>query len=235
MPMWIVHAPEGVYSVEDKKNLTETLTQIYVEFSNLPRFYVVVRFDEYPADSMWLGGEPANDSCALSSITSRAVGSDVLGVRHQYLRRTASAVHHGPWSADGDPRRRDADRSVAGEWFEAACPVHGSRKAMGRRQRPQRLRRGRGRPHVFLADKQHVRNANTKFLRTTREGNEREFATEIGSSTESVRRGRSGEVPGTSSPFARRDCWTPWSPGRAGPFSSQHDRRHHAQAGSYSR
>jgi phenylpyruvate tautomerase PptA (4-oxalocrotonate tautomerase family) len=61
MPMWIVHAPEGVYSVEDKKNLTETLTQIYVEFSNLPKFYVVVRFDEYPADSMWLGGEPAND------------------------------------------------------------------------------------------------------------------------------------------------------------------------------
>ena len=61
MPMWIIHAPEGVYSVEDKKKLTEVLTQIYVEFVDLPKFYVVVRFDEYPADSMWLGGEPAND------------------------------------------------------------------------------------------------------------------------------------------------------------------------------
>ena len=61
MPMWIVHAPEGVYSVEDKKKITETITQIYVEFVDLPKFYVVVRFDEYPVDSMWLGGEPAND------------------------------------------------------------------------------------------------------------------------------------------------------------------------------
>jgi phenylpyruvate tautomerase PptA (4-oxalocrotonate tautomerase family) len=61
MPMWIVHAPEGVYSAEDKKNITETITQIYVEFVDLPKFYVVVRFDEYPVDSMWLGGEPVND------------------------------------------------------------------------------------------------------------------------------------------------------------------------------
>ena len=61
MPMWIIHAPEGVYSVEDKKNITEAITQIYVEFVDLPKFYVVVRFDEYPPNSMWLGGEPAND------------------------------------------------------------------------------------------------------------------------------------------------------------------------------
>lgn len=61
MPMWIVHAPEGVYSVEDKKKMTDVITDIYVEFVDLPRFYVVVRFDEYPVDSMWLGGEPAND------------------------------------------------------------------------------------------------------------------------------------------------------------------------------
>ena len=59
--MWIVHAPEGVYSAEDKKNITEAITQIYVEFVDLPKFYVVVRFDEYPVDSMWLGGEPVND------------------------------------------------------------------------------------------------------------------------------------------------------------------------------
>jgi phenylpyruvate tautomerase PptA (4-oxalocrotonate tautomerase family) len=61
MPMWIVHAPEGVYSAEDKKDISEAITSIYVEFVDLPKFYVVVRFDEYPADSMWLGGEPAND------------------------------------------------------------------------------------------------------------------------------------------------------------------------------
>lgn len=61
MPMWVVHAPEGAYSAEDKKNLTEVLTDIYVEHASLPRFYVVVRFDEYPADSMWVGGEPVND------------------------------------------------------------------------------------------------------------------------------------------------------------------------------
>jgi 4-oxalocrotonate tautomerase family enzyme len=61
MPMWIVHAPEGAYSTEDKKNLTEVLTQMYVDSVGLPRFYVVVRFDEYPPDSMWVGGKPVND------------------------------------------------------------------------------------------------------------------------------------------------------------------------------
>ncbi|MFY1621034.1 tautomerase family protein [Micromonospora sp. WMMD736] len=61
MPMWIVHAPEGVYSAEDKKKISEAITSIYVEFVDLPKFYVVVRFDEYPPDSMWLGGELAND------------------------------------------------------------------------------------------------------------------------------------------------------------------------------
>ena len=53
MPMWIVHSPEGVYSADDKKTITEVITQIYVDFVDLPKFYVVVRFDEYPADSMF--------------------------------------------------------------------------------------------------------------------------------------------------------------------------------------
>ncbi|WP_026306674.1 tautomerase family protein [Smaragdicoccus niigatensis] len=61
MPMWIVHAPAGVYSTEDKKNLTEIITQFYVDTVALPKFYVVVRFDEYPVDSMWVGGQPVND------------------------------------------------------------------------------------------------------------------------------------------------------------------------------
>lgn len=61
MPMWIVHAPEGAYSAEDKKNMTDAITQIYVDFVQVPRFYVVVRFDEYPVDSLWVGGEPVND------------------------------------------------------------------------------------------------------------------------------------------------------------------------------
>ncbi len=61
MPMWIIHAPEGVYSNEDKKDITEMLTQFYVEGVQLPKFYVVVRFDEYPLDSMWVGGKPVND------------------------------------------------------------------------------------------------------------------------------------------------------------------------------
>jgi phenylpyruvate tautomerase PptA (4-oxalocrotonate tautomerase family) len=61
MPMWIVHAPEGVYSTEDKKNITEIITQFYVDTVALPRFYVVVRFDEYPVNSMWVGGVLVND------------------------------------------------------------------------------------------------------------------------------------------------------------------------------
>jgi 4-oxalocrotonate tautomerase family enzyme len=61
MPMWKIYVPEGAYSKEQKKAFTDAITDTYVDFAGLPRFYVVVVFHDQPADSIWIGGEPAND------------------------------------------------------------------------------------------------------------------------------------------------------------------------------
>ncbi|GAB6919834.1 tautomerase family protein [Rhodococcus erythropolis] len=61
MPMWKIYAPEGAYTKEQKKAFSDSITQIYVDFADLPRFYVVVVFHEQPLDTIWVGGEPAND------------------------------------------------------------------------------------------------------------------------------------------------------------------------------
>lgn len=61
MPYWKIYAPEGTYSTEDKRAMSKAITDIYVEFAELPRFYVVVLFEPRPADTIWVGGEPANN------------------------------------------------------------------------------------------------------------------------------------------------------------------------------
>ena len=156
MPMWIVHAPEGAYSVEDKKNLTEAITQIYVEFVDLPRFYVVVRFDEYPGDSMWLGGEPANDFVrfVVDHIARQMDDPAFRELAMTVVCRPARALYHRAWPAHRDPHRRDGDGSVAGQWNQAACPVLGGRKAMGQRQRTQPVRPRRDPPRAITLIKQ---------------------------------------------------------------------------------
>jgi phenylpyruvate tautomerase PptA (4-oxalocrotonate tautomerase family) len=60
MPYWKIYHPQGAYSREDKRAFSEAITEIYTEFARLPRFYVVVLFEERPPDSIWVGGEPAN-------------------------------------------------------------------------------------------------------------------------------------------------------------------------------
>lgn len=60
MPYWKIYSPEGTYTKEDKRAMSTAITDIYVEFAELPRFYVVVLFEDRPADTIWVGGEPAN-------------------------------------------------------------------------------------------------------------------------------------------------------------------------------
>ena len=58
MPLWKVYHPEGAFTVEDKKVLSERITRIY---RGLPAFYVSVVFQEVPKNSLYVGGEPADD------------------------------------------------------------------------------------------------------------------------------------------------------------------------------
>ncbi|AEF40636.1 tautomerase family protein [Hoyosella subflava] len=61
MPMWKIYVPAGAYTKEQRKAFAESITEVYVNFADLPRFYVVVAFHELPSDTIWVGGDEAND------------------------------------------------------------------------------------------------------------------------------------------------------------------------------
>lgn len=61
MPYWEIFTPENAYSDQDKEALSAALTKVYVDFVNLPEFYVVIRFHEMPENTMYVGGRPKNN------------------------------------------------------------------------------------------------------------------------------------------------------------------------------
>lgn len=61
MPFWEIFTPEGALTDQDKEQLSNGITQMYVDWVDLPRFYVVIRFHEMPANTMYVGGKPANN------------------------------------------------------------------------------------------------------------------------------------------------------------------------------
>lgn len=60
MPFWEIFTPEDAFTNEDKEALTKEITSIY-DNVNLPKFYVVVVFHNMPANSIYVGGEAANN------------------------------------------------------------------------------------------------------------------------------------------------------------------------------
>jgi phenylpyruvate tautomerase PptA (4-oxalocrotonate tautomerase family) len=60
MPLWKIYHPAGTYNTEDKKLLAEKITGLYASIP-LPKFYVVVIFEEMARDSCFVGGEPNNN------------------------------------------------------------------------------------------------------------------------------------------------------------------------------
>jgi len=56
MPLWKIHHPVGAYTAADKKEFAEAITRVY-EAVPIPKFYVVVLFEEVAADSFYVGGD----------------------------------------------------------------------------------------------------------------------------------------------------------------------------------
>ena len=56
MPLWKIHHPAGAYSSDDKKEFAEAITSIY-DAIPIPKFYVVVLFEEVSADNCFVGGQ----------------------------------------------------------------------------------------------------------------------------------------------------------------------------------
>ena len=55
MPLWKVYHPVGAYSAQDKKEFAEKVTAMYSGIP-IPKFYVVMIFEEVAADSLYVGG-----------------------------------------------------------------------------------------------------------------------------------------------------------------------------------
>jgi phenylpyruvate tautomerase PptA (4-oxalocrotonate tautomerase family) len=55
MPLWKVYHPAGAYSAQDKKEFAEKVTAMYSRVP-IPKFYVVMIFEEVAAESLYVGG-----------------------------------------------------------------------------------------------------------------------------------------------------------------------------------
>lgn len=61
MPYWQIFTPANAFTDEDREKLSEAITSIYVDYVNLPPFYVVVLFNDMPRNSMYVGGKAHNN------------------------------------------------------------------------------------------------------------------------------------------------------------------------------
>lgn len=59
MPLWKIYHPVGAFTAEDKKKLADEVTNVYASVP-IPRFYVVMIFEEIAKDSCFVGGELHN-------------------------------------------------------------------------------------------------------------------------------------------------------------------------------
>ncbi len=55
MPLWKIYTPVGAYSDEDKRAMSEAITDVYATIP-IPRFYVVTIFEEVPEGNVYVGG-----------------------------------------------------------------------------------------------------------------------------------------------------------------------------------
>jgi phenylpyruvate tautomerase PptA (4-oxalocrotonate tautomerase family) len=58
---WEIFAPENAYTAGEQEQLSEAITSMYVDYAQLPKFYVVVIFHEKPAYSIYVGGKAVNN------------------------------------------------------------------------------------------------------------------------------------------------------------------------------
>jgi phenylpyruvate tautomerase PptA (4-oxalocrotonate tautomerase family) len=138
MPLWQVYHPPAAYTAADRQRFAADVTDIYVR-AGLPRFYVVVLFQEIEGSSFLVGGETAGTTVrvvvdhiarhagdpTLRRLTSEAVGR-VLAL-HTTDRGLSCEFHidetpRDMWMIDGlspPPSRSEAERL----WVRENRPV----------------------------------------------------------------------------------------------------------------
>ena len=79
MPLWKVYHPVGAYSAQDKKEFAEKVTAMYSGIP-IPKFYVVMIFEEVAAESFYVGGA-SHGKFVVSSPTSTVLRKMVAEIR----------------------------------------------------------------------------------------------------------------------------------------------------------
>ncbi|MBR8257229.1 tautomerase family protein [Burkholderia ambifaria] len=104
MPMWKIYHPAGAFSAEDKQAMSKVITDVYARLP-IPRFYVVVIFQEMEEDACYVGGEPHNKFVRFKiDQIARTMPSPI--VREFWIRSIEDLL--APWVRD-----RGYDREVS--------------------------------------------------------------------------------------------------------------------------
>jgi 4-oxalocrotonate tautomerase family enzyme len=61
MPFWKIYTPENTFTADQKKSIAKDLTEGYSAAAGMPRFFVVVVFQEVLAESFYVGGESVDN------------------------------------------------------------------------------------------------------------------------------------------------------------------------------
>lgn len=90
MPFWKIYHPVGAFSAEDKQELSKRITGLY---RGLPRFYVIVVFQEVSPDSFFMGGEPAHNFVRIwVDHIARSFPKDAKEMKAKWLGRAEKAL-----------------------------------------------------------------------------------------------------------------------------------------------
>lgn len=66
MPMWQIYHPEGAFADEEKREVSQRITDLYYAGTPfLPRFYVTVHFHALGANALFNSGEYTNDFVSI--------------------------------------------------------------------------------------------------------------------------------------------------------------------------
>lgn len=131
MPLWQIFAPEGAYTADDKRELGNSITDIYSEngYIDLPRFYTTVVFHELKPESFIVGGEPRDKFVQVAIVHAARTADEIaekmgvsvpelekvwMGTAHDVLRPFTldrgyeqelhiEVVARETWSIDGMP------------------------------------------------------------------------------------------------------------------------------------
>ena len=96
MPLWKVYTPAGAYSDEDKRTMAETVTNVYAGVP-IPKFYVVLIFEEMPKDTCFVGGVAHNKFVRFKiDQIARTIPGPIL--REWWIRTVDSVL--APWVKD---------------------------------------------------------------------------------------------------------------------------------------